>query len=1601
MILFMKVSYFFIYKYKNNKNIKNKLIKIMAKITKDEFLNNIHDIINEGMNINYDEKVDNTKKFNIHHYVTSLLEDGQRNPKLMTYLNNYHQYLNNNDVKEFMVFEQFGQGLAQFATNNKDVKRVINQMNETIDNYGHELEAYMIIEQIQNLASQDLVREAYDNYLESEDENSRDILIDAIDMVEAEGDPAAHKLTIIITADAENRLPKIEIGTSESKFNMIQQKIRDDKARKRMEEIQAQVDAYAKQVFDESEAAQEAARAELSFESIINNNGINLRESIKNIYSSEARSNKKLMETINQYAGALNQGLYEERLYESFVQNLSKYNYLLPVEKELARINEVASKNAASIDITKLLEEMSTTTSYYIIPLIEEDAVRYVKNPNDMNRVQLRNALCSFAADPYCKLMLEAIERNSYLLNGSADTIEDKSLLIADKIKLVRENANISAIYSPVQYIRENECVFNANGQFYVKKGNSLAKLSNEYLNQLSETFVSLCQLINDPRVIINEDSIVLVSNDKIATIYEGYVDINGTRETTDTLRNLNEMCIKYDFDTNFFIMTSCLHENFDNIAKINFGKHISLNENAGINIDMFRLGNNIFINTVNEDVNKSTFYHNVNPLQCRNIINSHMGINVASMFEDLIPSQEKIMLKLNETKNEYEASIEKYENTIEKLEKAQSESLDAANQKKLNDAIESAKKKVDELKKEYKDWQKQVEKTTTTNDTDDEDNDSQPTNEPLKDSEVDDAKPELLEPLTNGEDGLDVNEEDPVISDDEFESFFDDRELEDDGTEVEPEMEDEPTELEDNDTEVEPNMEDNETEMEVEPNMEDNETEMEVEPNMEVDGFEEINLDGDGELPAENTDDNDIQAIEPEMEDEPTEEETFDIAELDNISHATPEGYTISNVLFDHNLKTNELFKSGTVTVTVPMIDAQGKVFANTETYNFYINEESNEPILDSEELPLALYNAIIATIKENEMFDVAISNGKSAVHNFKDNIYYDAKDVEAASEILDNGEEEIDIPVEIEEEPTDEIFNIEEDPEEGTLTISSKEDTPVEIEDNGSSVSPEDLTLDDIFANMEDDENPEEEETEEIIIPTYKSEDGKTDIELPAPTADGTAIRESKKSNFLKASAVIKKGDQHFFLNEGTIKPSKKQNSQANENVDGISSITEDSMYDPYEEYNEEMDLNTIDIMHTRAANALDAAYQQFKHLKITPVEEVENLGLKYFTMELRNNKLLHDSYTCYQVNNKIFYKPSEEFYDIINTYEDENLCMSELTMRADDPTESLDYVDINNTTDCKFLVDNILMLLGIDINEEINESIKVRKLNTKLHTNDFEKSKKVYDIVNGDKNERDFRKKVERETEKAGVPNPLIPPAQEQYTQVLPNVHAPLTEAKQQTNADEKVEYQPKDWVIIKELNMKAQVNAVVHNGDGELTMLTVLATNGILYDVDYDEIMPDPAYIENIPGREINSTKLTVPRLSVVDYNPETRLAELPKNEKPATFADLNGKTTPVNIVVEGYKLTSIPVSAFVEDIANSKQFIRVINENGEINSYDVNKNIEFEEMPYAVLIDNDGKPVRTIKIDPLSYINAEEDELVDCTVADKATKYPKSRINVLS
>lgn len=87
----------------------------------------VRQIINESLE-NDRSNFDGTAVFNISRYVEGLIAEGQNDAKLMSYLTNFKRRIDKGG-REWMMFEEFGQGLAQFATGNKSVKNVINEMN--------------------------------------------------------------------------------------------------------------------------------------------------------------------------------------------------------------------------------------------------------------------------------------------------------------------------------------------------------------------------------------------------------------------------------------------------------------------------------------------------------------------------------------------------------------------------------------------------------------------------------------------------------------------------------------------------------------------------------------------------------------------------------------------------------------------------------------------------------------------------------------------------------------------------------------------------------------------------------------------------------------------------------------------------------------------------------------------------------------------------------------------------------------------------------------------------------------------------------------------------------------------------------------------------------------------------------------------------------------------------------------------------------------------------------------------------------------------------------------------------------------------------------
>ena len=1671
----------------------------MGKLNKSELLEGVRNIIQESFNRDT-ENFDGTTKFNIHRYVNGLIEEGHKNPELMSYLINYNNALANG-AQDFMLFEQFGQGLAKYAKGNKSIKTVIEQMNNTLATDGANLVGYQLIEQIENPLTKDNIKYLYNQYVANKCQETKDNLVEALSSLVEDGDPVATKLNILLTEESSMSANFIHADyVNESEVKNFEKKLQEQRDKKTMDQIFSKVQRYIDEKLDEDEKARLTEKDDFCLNAIANNQGINLSEHINNIRHSDASSNQRLMEVINLYSNAINQGAYEERLYETFLQNVSKFNYLLPVSKAMKSITEKVDSKREEITLTKILEEMKDDHSSFIyVDLIQEDVARYVKEPNAINRVQLRNALMPYASDPYINEMFNVIYSDN---SRRANELTEKALNIKDQINIIRENASVSNIYTPVQYVKENEAIFNVNGQFYVKKGNNIAVLEDKLVDQLDERFVELCRLVNDPHVEINEDHIILHSNNKYATIFEGYVDIYGHKESKETLRNLREMCMKYDdYDTNFYIMCSCLLENFNNIAKIDWAKHVTLNENNNINADLFKLDQNIFIATHNDAIGQHTFYRNVNPIFCKNKLNEHMGINVSSLFSDLLPSQDKIILKLNETKNQYEDSIEKYEDMIEKLNKAL-ESASDENKEKLEKAIADAEEKLDDIKAEYKEWQKQADDVTGEDNSDDTDDDEttddgtvtkENPNEPMSDEEVDASKDELSQPLS-GEDGdseatdnFDDEESDEGITDDEFAKFLgsdsdDDEDSEGTGfddaaanaIDADNDSDDDETDFEDSDDDYdsddvfgsdEDSDDDSDEEAFKEVNFDDDTDDTEstdddediFEPEdsdeTETDDEDEFgNSEDDEETASEDNDEDTYNSMTTvDMGDNSDDEETAEPgdeatdvfggdtedplgtnSEIEDIPANTPKtvedekeeiyqpkfSYKIADVMFDENVKDGKKEKSGSVIVIVPMIDGTGKKYVENKTIEFYLDDDNN-PILDNEPMTNELYAAVIDAIKNHPDYSDVCETAEPANEEVGPTVAAqladdddDDDDWEAAY-LRDGNDED-------REEYSQKLDSDDDDDDDWDYPLTKLSDE--EDDDNSYNDSDDDMfgfKMSDITDDEDEDDEDSDEDTDDketVIIPTYKS--GNTEIELPAPSADGTEIPESKEVKVkkplkehksIKITPVFKnKAGKSFFLNEATIKASKSKDQKGTplteEIIDGSTtneiSTSDSTGNNPIEDYNEETDYDTLSKMHVKAIKSAEKANEDGNNVIVTDLatEGHDSDTVKYFIISDNYESGDSESYAIYQIGADIYYRDAKEFYQIIEDFKDEVPGQTIESLKVDyaDKGEQLTSYNITDSDDCMFIISSIFSALtgkSYDSNNKyMNENCKIKRSTKVDSDNDIDNSKVANDAKYGTKEENDFKQEIEDKQKKDGLVGALDPQQDENEAAKpkLPNVNL-VTEHNKNPFLEEGavIEYEVNDKVLYK--NEPWTVFAVdEETGDKQNLKIT---KNGKTIDVTSKDIKPDPSQFKDIDN---------TPDQFEFDKN---NLNKTPENPKAEKMADLNGKTVECNIVVDSMVLKNTlngeRFKANLKDILEGVDDVRVYVGDKEETWHKDNIDIDVEDWIPAVIASENDEPLRKIKVNPKSYVDTTDDtELVDCTVAGKVTQLPKHAIRIL-
>lgn len=475
-----------------------------------------------------------------------------------------------------------------------------------------------------------------------------------------------------------------------------------------------------------------------------------LRSTIKNILKES--KNEKLNAYLNKTLNDLSEGKTESMLYESFISAVSNWNYLNAVDTELSALASRVDKYKQEIDLSKILNTMKSTSSAYIVPVIEECVLDYVNDKTSNNRVVLTDRLMAFHYDPFVKDMLEVIHC-------------DRS--IYESMKYNAKNTNnleIEKVYSPIYSISESECIFNVNGTYYTKKGNNISRISKLDSAKLDENFKALCNFMNSKNVRINEqDNIELTYGDKVAVISESNISINGINVSNNDIENAKgQSYLVNDGYVNFYNYIQYLKENYNSIAYLDFAKHLKSNINENC-LDFFKLKNSYYL-TTHDNVGNHTFYRNINPIQTVNIMNEHMNTNVSSMFEELQPDQKKIKNEIDETKKSYEDYINELEERKTKLESCK-EGLSDDDAKDVDEALKIVEDELEKVKNDYKEYQKTSDDFLNGGDSD---NDSDySTDEPTDGDNPDDSQDDVnIDNVDNDNDSIDTSDvESPILS--------------------------------------------------------------------------------------------------------------------------------------------------------------------------------------------------------------------------------------------------------------------------------------------------------------------------------------------------------------------------------------------------------------------------------------------------------------------------------------------------------------------------------------------------------------------------------------------------------------------------------------------------------------------------------------------------------------------------------------------------------------------------------------------------------------------------------------------------------------------
>jgi hypothetical protein len=408
-------------------------------------------------------------------------------------------------------------------------------------------------------------------------------------------------------------------------------------------------------------------------------------------------------------------GLSEAFLIEAMISELENFAWEKNVKPALANLKKAFESNRKEIEVAKAIEEINGSGGRDLYSSIVETMRNWLASEDRVSEKLLVD-LKKWSFNPSVRSL---VERVSNLQNETGNKFN---------VKVNSSNCDVKSIIAP-SLVTENSSVFVTSNRFFRATEDGVRIMEREEAGRLSGKFLKSVLALSNPNVKINESGLDLyIGKNKLSVVFESETDtknifFNGKRVAEDKLGFTLSFELRNGFQGSANAIDHAVQvvEAANYLSEIDFGKKIVSKIYEGVEANVFKFENRVFVHKVNPAMKKNELLEG-NGSQAVNAVKEFLGFDLSESMTQILDKEDQILSIMKNDRTEIKKNLAIVESEISKINKALETNPSLQNsdeikeaQKMLNSESNSLKEKWNQISVEIERFEKGSKKTVVT----------------------------------------------------------------------------------------------------------------------------------------------------------------------------------------------------------------------------------------------------------------------------------------------------------------------------------------------------------------------------------------------------------------------------------------------------------------------------------------------------------------------------------------------------------------------------------------------------------------------------------------------------------------------------------------------------------------------------------------------------------------------------------------------------------------------------------------------------------------------------------------------------------------------